>query len=122
MCLADPDQIAQVFWNLARNALEAMPDGGRLDVSPAPRGGDVVLTVRDQGRGIGRDEQRRLFEPLPRAGRGWARASGSRHRLPDRARARRRHQRAQRARSRAREFDVRLPLRGSGACPARARD
>ena len=33
VCLADPDQITQVFWNLARNALEAMPDGGRLDVS-----------------------------------------------------------------------------------------
>ena len=30
VCLADPDQIAQVFWNLARNGLEAMPDGGRL--------------------------------------------------------------------------------------------
>ena len=33
VCLADPDQIAQVFWNLARNGLEAMPDGGRLDVT-----------------------------------------------------------------------------------------
>ena len=29
MCVADPDQITQVFWNLARNGLEAMPDGRR---------------------------------------------------------------------------------------------
>ena len=63
VCLADPDQIAQVFWNLARNALEAMPGGGRLDVSLRRQGGDVVLSVGDDGRGIARDDQRRLFEP-----------------------------------------------------------
>jgi two-component system sensor histidine kinase PilS (NtrC family) len=69
VCLADPDQIAQVFWNLARNALEAMPDGGRLEVSLRRVAADVVLAVRDQGRGMGRDEQRRLFEPLPASNR-----------------------------------------------------
>jgi two-component system sensor histidine kinase PilS (NtrC family) len=63
VCLADSDQIAQVFWNLARNALEAMPGGGRLDVSLRRQGGDVVLSVGDEGRGIARDDQRRLFEP-----------------------------------------------------------
>jgi two-component system sensor histidine kinase PilS (NtrC family) len=69
VCLADPDQVAQVFWNLARNGLEAMPDGGRLDVVLRRAGGDVVLSVRDEGRGMGRDEQRRLFEPHPGSGR-----------------------------------------------------
>jgi len=69
VCLADPDQIAQVFWNLARNGLEAMPDGGRLEVSLRRVAGDVVLSVRDQGRGMGRDAQRRLFEPLPASNR-----------------------------------------------------
>jgi len=69
VCLADPDQIAQVFWNLARNGLEAMPDGGRLEVALRRAGPDVVLSVGDQGRGMGRDEQRRLFEPRPGAAR-----------------------------------------------------
>ncbi len=64
LCLADPDQITQVLWNLLRNALEAMPDGGRLDVSLLLRGGDVVLGVRDQGRGIASEDQRRIFEPF----------------------------------------------------------
>jgi two-component system sensor histidine kinase PilS (NtrC family) len=70
VCMADPDQIAQVFWNLARNALEAMPGGGRLDVLLRRSGGDVVLTVRDEGRGLGRDEQRRMFEPFQGANAG----------------------------------------------------
>jgi two-component system sensor histidine kinase PilS (NtrC family) len=69
VCLANPDEIAQVFWNLARNGLEAMPDGGRLDVALRRTAGDVVLSVRDQGRGMGREEQSRLFEPRPSSGR-----------------------------------------------------
>jgi two-component system sensor histidine kinase PilS (NtrC family) len=65
VCLADPDQIAQVFWNLARNGLEAMPEGGRLEVGLRRGGPPAILTVSDQGRGMARDEQRRLFEPRP---------------------------------------------------------
>jgi two-component system sensor histidine kinase PilS (NtrC family) len=64
ICVADPDQITQVFWNLARNGLEAMPDGGELGVSLSARGPDVLLRVCDQGRGMGHEEQRQLFEPF----------------------------------------------------------
>jgi two-component system sensor histidine kinase PilS (NtrC family) len=62
--LADPDQIKQVFWNLARNGLEAMPEGGQLNIRLAADGDDLVLSFRDQGRGMGREEQRRIFEPF----------------------------------------------------------
>jgi two-component system sensor histidine kinase PilS (NtrC family) len=64
VCLADAGQITQVFWNLARNALEAMPGGGELKIHIRRVGGEVVLVVRDQGRGIDREEQRRVFEPF----------------------------------------------------------
>jgi two-component system sensor histidine kinase PilS (NtrC family) len=64
VCLADPDQIAQVFWNLARNGLEAMPDGGSLRIRLFPDDREVVLSVHDEGRGMGREEQRRMFEPF----------------------------------------------------------
>jgi two-component system sensor histidine kinase PilS (NtrC family) len=64
VCLADPDQITQVFWNLARNGLEAMPGGGTLRIRLSVQGDTLVFSCRDQGRGIGREEQRRMFEPF----------------------------------------------------------
>ena len=64
VCLADPDQIKQVFWNLARNGLEAMPGGGVLTVRLSCRGDDLVLAVRDEGRGMAHDAQQRVFEPF----------------------------------------------------------
>jgi len=64
VCLADPDQISQVFWNLSRNGLEAMPGGGVLRIRVAMEGDTLLLSCRDQGRGMGREEQRRVFEPF----------------------------------------------------------
>jgi two-component system sensor histidine kinase PilS (NtrC family) len=69
-CLADRDKIAQVFWNLARNGLEAMPEGGRLQIRLARRKDEVVLSVRDEGRGRTREDQPRLFEPFRSVGTG----------------------------------------------------
>ena len=64
LCLADPDQITQVFWNLARNGLEAMPAGGVLRVRLRRTTDEVVLSVKDEGRGMASDEQRHIFEPF----------------------------------------------------------
>ncbi len=64
VCLADPDQITQVFWNLARNGLEAMPGGGTLRIRVSTAGDTLVLSCRDDGRGMRREEQLRVFEPF----------------------------------------------------------
>jgi two-component system sensor histidine kinase PilS (NtrC family) len=64
VCMADRDQLLQVFWNLVRNGLEAMPAGGRLRVRLARRENEVVLSVEDDGAGISSDEQPRIFEPF----------------------------------------------------------
>jgi two-component system, NtrC family, sensor histidine kinase PilS len=64
VCMAERDQMVQVFWNLARNGLEAMPEGGVLWVRLQRQDGQIVLSFRDQGGGMDRDQQRRLFEPF----------------------------------------------------------
>jgi two-component system, NtrC family, sensor histidine kinase PilS len=64
LCRVDPDRITQVFWNLARNGLEAMPDGGLLSVRLGRQDHDLVLTIRDEGRGMAEAQMRRMFEPF----------------------------------------------------------
>jgi two-component system sensor histidine kinase PilS (NtrC family) len=65
MLFADPNQMKQITWNLARNALQAMPDGGRLLMGLARNGGGgVVMTFRDQGIGISGGEVHKVFEPF----------------------------------------------------------
>ncbi len=61
---ADPDQISQIFWNLARNALRAMPDGGTLTIVGRPRGDSYRIAFSDTGRGMDDEERARLFQPF----------------------------------------------------------
>jgi PAS domain S-box-containing protein len=59
----DSQQIKQVFFNLIKNATEAMPDGGTLKITFTV--GDVWLNIAflDSGQGIPQEELGRLFEP-----------------------------------------------------------
>ncbi|OGW63387.1 MAG: hypothetical protein A2V83_08015 [Nitrospirae bacterium RBG_16_64_22] len=82
--VADPGQLRQVFTNLARNAVEAMPVGGSLTVrtsiasaaeawpgAPARRAGDgrtgreaIRIEFQDTGSGIAEEIRGHLFEPF----------------------------------------------------------
>jgi hypothetical protein len=101
---ADPDQLEQVLLNLAINARDAMPDGGRLSIAvdevgaddhdaagddradgprTARRGRAVRVRVVDTGVGMDEETRRRCFEPLfttkgPLRGTGMGLASAKR--------------------------------------------
>ncbi len=63
--LADPDQLGQVFSNIIRNGIQAMPEGGQLAVkSEVFRPGWVAVSITDTGVGIPPKEQQKVFEPL----------------------------------------------------------
>jgi two-component system sensor histidine kinase PilS (NtrC family) len=60
----DADQIRQVFWNLARNAMQAMPKGGTLTVRTAIDDGQYNIIFSDSGHGMSEADLRRLFTPF----------------------------------------------------------
>ena len=59
----DADQIKQVFFNLIRNAIQAMPGGGLLKITLRETDRFVEVAFRDRGPGIPPGELNRLFEP-----------------------------------------------------------
>jgi signal transduction histidine kinase/CheY-like chemotaxis protein len=61
---ADRSQIEQVVMNLALNARDAMPRGGRLTLAAAAGPGHVRLTMTDTGQGMDEDTRSRVFEPF----------------------------------------------------------
>jgi two-component system, NtrC family, sensor histidine kinase PilS len=62
---ADAEQLQQVFWNLARNALQAMPDGGTVTAKIETNSNDRLrITFSDTGRGMSPEQVERLFEPF----------------------------------------------------------
>ena len=62
--IGDADQIRQVFWNLARNAFQAMPNGGTLAVRTAVENGAYNIVFADSGRGMSAADLSRLFQPF----------------------------------------------------------
>ena len=59
----DPAQMEQVFFNLLKNALEAVKDGGSIDIALSSDDNDVITTVRDDGQGMTPEQVAHLFEP-----------------------------------------------------------
>jgi signal transduction histidine kinase len=59
----------RVFQNLIGNAVEVMPNGGRITISAEQQGEAVLIRIEDTGPGIPRDVRARLFEPFATSGK-----------------------------------------------------
>ena len=60
----DDSMMRQVFYNLASNAIRAMPDGGTLTISLEPQNGNARIRFEDTGIGFAEEELKRLFVPF----------------------------------------------------------
>ena len=56
--------LSQIFMNLATNARDAMPEGGRLSIKAEKRGDKVIAQVSDTGHGIDKNTLEKVFDPF----------------------------------------------------------
>lgn len=62
--MADPDKLKRAFTNILKNAVEAMPNGGKIRVEIAADSGFYKLDFSDTGIGIPKEQVHRIFEPF----------------------------------------------------------
>jgi signal transduction histidine kinase len=60
----DPGQLKQAFYNIFKNAIQAMPEGGELDVICSYDEEWLELEISDNGQGISQENIGRIFEPF----------------------------------------------------------
>jgi len=61
--VADPDLLKRIFTNLVINAVQAMPEGGKLSVNVSKAKEDTIITVEDTGCGIPEEFKPNMFKP-----------------------------------------------------------
>jgi signal transduction histidine kinase len=67
--LPNPTRQRRVLFNLAHNAIEAMPDGGKIILRFESKPKEVVTELEDSGRGIAPEIAGQLFEPFATFGK-----------------------------------------------------
>jgi len=65
----DQDKIIQCFNNLLNNAFKFTPDGGRIEVTITGGEEEIQCAVKDSGRGITKDDMKKLFGKFQQFGR-----------------------------------------------------
>jgi signal transduction histidine kinase len=67
--LLERGRMERVFLNLVVNALEAMPEGGGIDIDAERKADSVIVRLADTGPGIPKEIRSRLFQPFVTAGK-----------------------------------------------------
>jgi signal transduction histidine kinase len=60
----DGEQMTQVLTNLFKNSIDAMPDGGAIEITLEDTVSDVIFNVSDTGSGIKDEDKPKVFEPF----------------------------------------------------------
>lgn len=68
MMEVDPDRVMQVLRNLINNAIKFSKENGKVIIKAELRGKEIFFFVKDEGQGIKKEEQLRIFEPFFQAG------------------------------------------------------
>lgn len=61
---ADPNLLQQAFLNIIMNAIDAMPDGGKLSIKAAMDGNAISISFTDTGTGIPPEHLKKIFDPF----------------------------------------------------------
>ena len=62
--MLDTEQMMQVLTNLIKNAFDAIPGEGIIDIGLEDTLSDVIITIRDSGTGIKEEDRAKIFEPF----------------------------------------------------------
>jgi signal transduction histidine kinase len=60
----DVDKMKRAFINIAKNAIDAMPEGGKLTITSKRTNDSLKIAFSDTGQGISEENRKKLFEPL----------------------------------------------------------
>ncbi len=60
----NPTELIEVFINIINNALDAMPDGGRIAISTKSDKNTAYISISDTGAGISEDVKKKIFDPF----------------------------------------------------------
>ena len=62
--MLDLEQMMQVLTNLIKNAIDAMPNGGTVNIKMEDTLSDVIIIISDTGTGIKEEDRAKIFEPF----------------------------------------------------------
>ena len=73
---ADRDGLEQVLFNILTNAIKYTETGGRIELNTVKKGGNVIISISDNGIGIPEEDLKRIFERFYRVDKARARELG----------------------------------------------